>query len=302
MSVLNWPFFQQIQILGHQIQSTYLMILLMQRLFLLLIENQIRYLSVCHIHIPSYRLIYNVCLLILRAQNSPSLRAFSFNIKDYIEEGEVSSSAIQTHQEASLADTVKDWLQEMLPYLEQNIADLVQNAEPIWRAFLAIKNELDQDLFDALSPVAYIEGHESKVIGAQRWFADREAQKNLDEEREASKREMESLKQVINNLSKAPLKIEEELDQLKTERDQLQKRLEEVDAAIKLKENNLARLPKVISDKKKKMAIKYQEAKAIHEKKSKAIPGSVEEDEQQTAEVDAIRLKALEVVRSTLNL
>lgn len=104
----------------------------------------------------------------LQAQNSRSLSIFSFNIKDYIEEEEVSSWAPEAHQEKILADVVKDQLLEMLPHLEQNIAALVQNTEPIQGIFRAIKNDLNQDFFDALSPVAYIEGYESKIIGAQR--------------------------------------------------------------------------------------------------------------------------------------
>lgn len=65
----------------------------------------------------------------------------------------------------------------------------------------------------------------------------------------------------------------------------------------------MARLPQVISDKKKMMvSTKYLEAKAIREKKSKAIPGSAEEDRQQIAEVDTIRLRALQMIKSVLNL
>ena len=50
---------------------------------------------------------------------------------------------------------------------------------------------------------------------------------------------------------KAPSKIHQELDQLKVEQEQPQKRLEEVDAMIQLKESNLAQLPQAINEKKK---------------------------------------------------
>lgn len=107
---------------------------------------------------------------------TPPLSAFSFNIEDYIEEGEVSSSAILFRQEeVILADAVKDWLREILPYLEQDIADLVQNAEPIRSIFCSIKSELSPELFDDLSPVSYIKGQESKVIGAKKRLANHEA-------------------------------------------------------------------------------------------------------------------------------
>ena len=50
---------------------------------------------------------------------------------------------------------------------------------------------------------------------------------------------------------KAPSKIHQELDQLKVKWEQPQKRLEEVDAMIQLKESNLAQLPQAINEKKK---------------------------------------------------
>ena len=64
----------------------------------------------------------------------------SFDIKDYIEEGEISCSAPDTHQEEHvLSATTKDRLQLMLPNLERDIADLVCNARPLMDIFLAIK-------------------------------------------------------------------------------------------------------------------------------------------------------------------
>lgn len=143
-------------------------------------------------------------------------------MKDYIEEGEVSSSIVQVHQEeAILSDATKDQLQLMLPHLEQDIADLVHNAGPIRDIFLAIRGELGQELLDSLSPAAFIDGHQSRVTGAKKRLADREAQKNLDSQEEASKQEMVNLKQIIDNLNSAPLRIQQELDQLRTEREQL---------------------------------------------------------------------------------
>ena len=49
------------------------------------------------------------------------------------------------------------------------------------------------------------------------------------------------------------------------------------------------------------MLTKVKEGKAIHNNLEN-IPGSAEEDKQQIAEVDAIRLKALKVIQDVLNL
>ena len=46
----------------------------------------------------------------------------------------------------------------MLPYLEKDIADLVCDAKPLQDIFLAIREELNQDLFVVLLPAAFIEG------------------------------------------------------------------------------------------------------------------------------------------------
>lgn len=47
----------------------------------------------------------------------------------------------------------------MLPHLEKDIADLVCNAKLLHDIFLAIREELSQDLLAILSPAAFIEGH-----------------------------------------------------------------------------------------------------------------------------------------------
>ena len=96
------------------------------------------------------------------------MSVFSFNIKDYIEEGEVSSSASKIHQEGHvLSAKIRDRLQLMLPHLEKDIADLACNAKPLYDIFLAIREELSQDLLVVLSPTAFIKGHDPRVIRAK---------------------------------------------------------------------------------------------------------------------------------------
>jgi len=75
----------------------------------------------------------------------------------------------------------------MLPHLERNIVDLVQDAEPIRKIFLTVKDNSSSDLFDALSSISYIEGQASKVTRAQRCLADREAQQDLNNRKETNK-------------------------------------------------------------------------------------------------------------------
>ena len=59
--------------------------------------------------------------------------------------------------------------------LEGNIVDLVQNADPMRRIFLAIKDNLTLNLAEALTPLSNIEDQAPKVKKARRNLIDREA-------------------------------------------------------------------------------------------------------------------------------
>ena len=71
--------------------------------------------------------------------------------------------------------------------------------------------------------------------------------------------------------------------------------------AIDRHESNLTQIPNAIKQKKQEMLTKVKEGKAIRSS-LESIPGSVEEDKQQIAEVDVIRLKALKAIHDALNL
>ena len=96
-------------------------------------------------------------------------------------------------------------------------------------------------------------------------------------------------------------KIEPELNQLRVRRAKLERELESVKTTIERLEFNLTQIPNAIKPKKQEMLIKVKEGKAIRSG-LESIPGSVEEDTQKIAEVDAIRLKALRANHDVLNL
>ena len=72
-------------------------------------------------------------------------------------------------------------------------------------------------------------------------------------------------------------------------------------ATIDRYESNLTQTPNAIKQKKQEMLTKVKEGKAIHSS-LESIPGLAEEDKQQIAEVDAIRLKALTAIHDAFNL
>ena len=99
--------------------------------------------------------------------------SYSFNFEEYIDEDEISSSAISSKE--ALSEETRNWQRDILPMLEKDIADLVQDADPMRRIFLAIKDNLSLDLIEVLTPLSIIEDQAPKVKKAQRNLSNREA-------------------------------------------------------------------------------------------------------------------------------
>ena len=173
--------------------------------------------------------------------------------------------------------------------LERNIANLVQDADPMRRIFLSIKNNLTQNFAEALIPISSIKDQAPKVKKAQRNLIDREA---LMAKKNSNKQEAKELAQLIDNLKNSSSKIEPELNQLRVRRAKLERELESVKTTIERLEFNLTQIPNAIKQKKQEMLTKVKDGKAIRSS-IESIPGPTEEDKQQIAEVDAIWLKAL---------
>ena len=144
--------------------------------------------------------------------------------------------------------------------LEKDIADFIQDADLVRRTFLAIKGNLPQNLAKVLTPLSDIEDQAPGVKRAQRNLVDREA---LLAKKNSNRQEAKELAQLIDNLKNSSLRIELELNQLKTKRAELEKELENVKATIDRHESNLAQIPNAINQKKQEMLTKVKEGKAI---------------------------------------
>ena len=127
--------------------------------------------------------------------------------------------------------------------LEKDIANLVQDADPMQRIFLAINDNLSPDLIEALTPLSIIEDQAPRVKRAQRNLADREA---LLAKKNSNRQEPKELAQLIDNLKNSSLRIELELNQLETKCAELEKELENVKATIDRHKSNLAQIPNAI--------------------------------------------------------
>ena len=105
---------------------------------------------------------------------------------------------------------------------------MVQDANPMRRIFLAIKDNLTPNLAEAFICISNIEDQAPKVKKAQRNLIDHEA---LMAKKNSNKQEAKELGQLIDNLKNSS-KIEPELNQLRVRRAELEKGLKCVKTTI----------------------------------------------------------------------
>ena len=118
-------------------------------------------------------LLFPSAILILssfQAQESPNNSLFSFQIwVTSQEEGEETSSADPT----VLSDEIKARFQESLQFLNQDIGQVIKNAQPIRAILEELEGRLPEAIEDALTPAAFIESHRAQFNKAQKQLSDR---------------------------------------------------------------------------------------------------------------------------------
>ena len=231
----------------------------------------------------------------MQAFDPPAL-SYSFNLEEYLDEDEISSSA--TSSKETLSEETKNQLRDVLPMFEKNTANLVQDTESMHRVFLAIKDNLSLALFRVLSPLSIFEDQVLKVKQAQRNLFDSET---LLAKGNSNRQEAKELTQSIDHLKNSSLNIDPELSQLEFRRVELEKELENVKAAIDHHKSILAQIPDDIQQKKQELLAKVREARAIRSSLDNT-PGIAKEYEQKITEANAIRLEVMKVIQDVLNL
>ena len=105
-----------------------------------------------------------------QAQESPDNSLFSFQIRATSqEEGEEATSA----DPIVLSDEIKAKLQESLQFLNQDIGQLIKNAQPIRTIFEELEGKFPEAIEDVLTHAAFIESHRAQFNKAQKQLADR---------------------------------------------------------------------------------------------------------------------------------
>ena len=107
-----------------------------------------------------------------------------------------------------MSEETKAKLQEILPLLNQDIGQLVQDAEPIHIILRSLKGTLPESLKEALHPAAYIESHQISVLKAQKRLSDRLHQEQTIKQRDDLKNLVETTRGKIVSLTQSKVNME----------------------------------------------------------------------------------------------
>jgi chromosome segregation ATPase len=132
--------------------------------------------------------------------------------------------------------------------LNQDVGQLVQDAEPIRAIFKQIQGQLPRDLKENMHQVAFIEDRQLIVQEAQDRLEERLRQEQLTQDREKLDNSMADLDNRIELLSSARPDIVSSIDRLKKRRAELMKDLGQIDQDLTVEEQKLADLPGTITN------------------------------------------------------
>uniref|UniRef100_K3ZC30 Uncharacterized protein n=1 Tax=Setaria italica TaxID=4555 RepID=K3ZC30_SETIT len=156
---------------------------------------------------------------------------------------------------------------------------LMENAEPIHKLFRQIINHLSPELVSLLTLAAFMESNYIQL--------------------EVNQLKAKEIKQQFNELVASSSDAEQSLKELETERDRLLQELNRINQEITTTKDWINNYPLAIQEKKKEWATFVNEACHQHHNLIK-ISGANKEDMKLIADVDQIRMHAIEALKKAL--
>jgi archaellum component FlaC len=190
---------------------------------------------------------------------------------------------------------VKAKLTEVLPLLNQDIDQLVQDAEPIRIIFKQIQGRLSKDLKAKMLQIAFIQNRQLIVQEAQDRLEERKRQEQLTQDREKLDSGMDDLDNRIEFLSFSRADIVSSIERLKKHRAELMKELSQIDQDLNAEEQKPADLPVTITTMQESRNSNAQQAQALREQEQ-SIPGSADADRLEIEAVDQLRLDFINAI------
>ena len=130
--------------------------------------------------------------------------------------------------------------------LNQDIGQLVQDAESICLILKSLNGSLPESLEEVLNPTEYIESHQIPVLMAQKRLTDRLHQEQTIKQRDDLKKLMEATRKMIDSLTQSKAEMEQSKRNLEARRELIAKELEQVDQEIADVANRLSQFPSAL--------------------------------------------------------
>ena len=124
--------------------------------------------------------------------------------------------------------------------LNQDIGQLVRDAEPIRTILRSLKGTLPESLEEALHPAACIESHQISVLKAQKRLSDRLHQEQTIKQRDDLKSLLEAIRGKIISLTQSKADMEQSKRDLEAKQESLTKELEQVNQEVADVDNRLS--------------------------------------------------------------
>ena len=102
-----------------------------------------------------------------------------------------------------MSDEIKTKLQESLQFFNQDIGQLIKNAQPIRTILEELEGKLPESIEEALTPAAFIECHRVQFLRAQKQLIDPLQQEQIANQRDNFKAHVESTCTEIDQLNNA---------------------------------------------------------------------------------------------------
>jgi len=181
-------------------------------------------------------------------------------------------------------------LEDLLALLHQDTAQLVDDSD------------LTKAIFKTLyGQVAHLESRQLQYQKATQCLADRAAYAQLKEEMLQVKHATNEKHKSIGVLQSSGAKLTQRISDLSAKREALLAELKQVEEALTQAQQEESQLPDALKTLQQERDV--QARKALHmKKKLKPVEGSTDEDTREIEEANQIRLHAISVIQTLLNM
>jgi len=223
---------------------------------------------------------------------------FSFAIDISKDEGEEASSS----RAVGITSTeIRAKLEELSALLHQDTAQLVDDSDPAKALFKTLRGQIPADAEEILFQAAHLESRQLQYQKAAQRLADRAAHAQLSEEMMKVKLLADEKHKSISILTSSGDLLKQMISNLLARREALLAELKQVEEALSQAQQKESQLPEMINLLEQERNVQARKALQM-KKKLKPVDGSADDDVKEIEEANQIRLRAISMIQTLLNM